>query len=223
MKNRNEVGHSSSEQENNPEQEKIKELMERSRQFVVVVGPSGSGKTMAIKYMVEKYGFVEPPFLTTRELRPGEQEMGAVCLDREDFAKKETENKIFLPAHNYGNAYGCDLDVIFSLAKEGKNIIVEAPAANLTTDVSRFLPEGTVIGILPGSKEELERQLIERGLNHEEDRNSRLQSFEAIREQILVAAKSMDIKQIVPMHGIPKETFFQIDGLMEEKGFKLKK
>ena len=84
----------------NPEQGKIIEIMKRSKQFVVLSGPSGSGKTMIIKHLVQSYGFVEPPFLTTRELRPTEKEIGGLNLSREDFLKREAGKKIFLPAHN---------------------------------------------------------------------------------------------------------------------------
>lgn len=55
--------------------EKIQEIIKRSSQFIVLCGPSGSGKTTAIKHLVDNYGFIEPPFLTTRELRQGEIEI----------------------------------------------------------------------------------------------------------------------------------------------------
>ena len=143
----------------NPEQGKIIEIMKRSKQFVVLSGPSGSGKTMIIKHLVQSYGFVEPPFLTTRELRPTEKEIGGLNLSREDFLKREAGKKIFLPAHNYGNSYGYDLDIIFNIAVQGTNIVVEAPASNLIKGVSDLLPQSTIIGILPESRLELEKQL----------------------------------------------------------------
>src|SRR3989344_1464812 len=149
------------EENESPEQQKIKEIMNRSKQFVIISGPSGSGKTMTIKHLVENYGFIEPPFLTTRELRPGEQEVGGICLDQDEFTKREAEQKIFLPAHNYGNAYGVDLDVIFNLVIADRNIVIEAPASNLMSDIAHLLPESTIIGILPANREELEAQLIQ--------------------------------------------------------------
>lgn len=210
------------ENENIPGQEKIKEIMKRSRQFVVLSGPSGSGKTMIIKYLVEKYGFVEPPFVTTRELRPGEEEVGGIRLDMGEFSQREVQNRIFLPARNYGNAYGYFLDIIFDLVNAGNNIVVEAPASNLISDVSRLLPESTVIGILPPSTEELEAQINQRGLNDDPDQQVRLQNAQVEKEQIRSASESMEIKQIIPVHGVPQETTSQIDKLMEEKGFKIK-
>lgn len=209
--------------ENAPEQERIREIAKRSRQFVVISGPSGSGKTMAIKHLVDNYGFIEPPFLTTRELRPGEKEIGGTRIDQDEFAKKEAEQKIFLPARNYGNAYGYDLDTIFQISAEGNNIVVESPAANLTAYVSEFLPESTVIGMLPVDAGELKEQLARRGLNSDEDRKIRLQNSEIEKRQIVEASKSINIFQIVPTHGIPQNTISQIDRLMRKKGFKTKK
>lgn len=208
--------------EDTPEQEKLREIAKRSKQFVVLSGPSGSGKTMIIKHLVDKYDFVEPSFVTTRELRSGEAEIGGIQLDTDEFSRQEAENKIFLPARNYGNAYGYSLDVIFELAQAGSNIVVEAPASNLTGNVHSLLPESTVIGVLPPSIEELEAQLQERGLNDDADQRVRLQGAQAIKGQIIEASESMEIKQLIPTHGIPEDTIVQVDKLMEEKGFKIK-
>ncbi len=208
--------------ENTPEQEKQAEIARRSKQFVVLSGPSGSGKTMIIKHLVEKYGFIEPSFVTTRELRSGEAEIGGVRLDGDEFSRQEAENKIFLPARNYGNAYGYSLDMIFNLATAGNNIVAEAPASNLTGDVHHLLPESTVIGVLPPSIEELKVQLRERGLNDDADQEIRLQGAQDVKDQIISASKSMEIKQIIPIYGVPQDTLTQIDKIMEEKGFKIK-
>lgn len=206
----------------NIEQEKITEIIKRSNQFVVLSGPSGSGKTMVIKHLTQNYGFVEPPFLTTRELRPNEQAIGGINLDQKDFAKKEFGKKIFLPAHNYGNSYGYDLDIIFNIAVQGNNIVVEAPASNLIQDVSGFLPQSTIIGILPESRLELEQQLKQRGLNSDHDQQIRLQNYEIEKEKIIQASALINIAKVIPTHGIPQDTLSQIDRLMNLKGFKIK-
>jgi len=208
------------EKEISPEREKIKELITRSGQFVVICGPSGSGKTMAIKHLVERYGFIEPPFLTTRELRPGEQEVGGVQVNLNDFMEKEMDEKMFLVARNYGNAYGYDLEKIFQSAVEGKNIIVETPASNLTTDIAYFLPESTIIAVLPQTTEEIEAQLNQRGLNDDRDKRIRLLNSEIEKEHIVRSSAVMNINRITPTHGIPENTLSQIDELMEKKGFK---
>lgn len=222
MKNINETGSPDSKKENSPEQEKLEEILKKSKQFVVISGPSGSGKTMAIKHLVDRYGFIEPSFLTTRELRPGEQEIGGAHVDQDEFTKREAEQKIFLPARNYGNAYGYDLDIIFNSVEEGNNIVVEAPASNLITDVARFLPESTVVGMLPLTIKEIEEQLKERGLNNPEDRRIRIANSETEKEQIIHASSLMDISQIIPTHGVPQDTLSQIDKVMDAKGFEIK-
>lgn len=206
----------------NLEQEKIIEIIKRSNQFVVISGPSGSGKTMVIKHLVKNYGFIEPPFLTTRELRPGEQEIGGANLSKDDFTKREAGKKIFLPAHNYGNAYGYDLDVIFNITVKGNNVVVEVPASTLASDISNFLPHGTVIGMLPVSNKDLKAQLIQRSLNNDQDIQIRLQNSEIEKEQIIQASVLISITQIIPTHEVPENTISQVDRLMDLKGFKIK-
>ncbi len=221
MKNINETGSPDSESENSIEQEKIKEILKRSDQFVLISGPSGSGKTMVIKHLVDSYGFIEPPFLTTRELRPGEQEIGGVHLDQEEFAKREADQRVFLPEHNYGNSYGYDLDIMFHIAMYGKNVVVETNASNLSNYVVNFLPQSTVIGILPLLAEELEARLVERGLNDYEDIKKRLANFSEEKDYIIQASKLISVNQIVPIHGDPQVTISQIDKIMDTKGFKI--
>ncbi len=197
--------------------------MRRSKQFIVVCGPSGCGKTMAIKHLVDSYGFIEPPFLTTRKLRPEEGEIGGIHVSKYEFIEKEMDKKIFLAARNYGNAYGYDLDTIFQSTIEGNNIVVEVPASDLTINVAYFLPEGTIIAMLPLTTEEIEIQLSQRGLNDNRDKKIRLLSSEIEKEHILHASKVMAIDQIIPTHGVPEDTLYQIDELMDKKEIKIKK
>ncbi len=79
--------------------------MRRSKQFIVVCGPSGCGKTMAIKHLVDSYGFIEPPFLTTRKLRPEEGEIGGIHVSKDEFIEKEMDKKILLPQNNRSYIY----------------------------------------------------------------------------------------------------------------------
>lgn len=202
-------------------QEKLEEISKRSKQFILISGPSGSGKTMVIKHLVDNYGFFEPPFLTTRELRPGELEIGGAHLDQEDFAKRETNNRIFLSAHNYGNSYGYDVDVILQIATSGKNIVVEANPSNLSNYVVNFLPQSMVIGMLPSTVEEAEERLAKRGLNDHEDIKKRLVNFDKEKDCIVRASALININQIVPVHGVPHDTLSQVDQLMAKNGFNI--
>lgn len=201
--------------------EKITEIISRSNQFIVICGPSGSGKTMIARHLVDKYGFFEPPFLTTRKLRPGEKEAGSACVSRDEFMEKHIEGKIFLSARNYGNAYGYDLDTIFENIIGGKKIVIEAPASNLIIDVSYFLPQSTIIGIVPLTAEEVENQLSQRALNNGKDQRMRLLNCEIEKEHIAYCCGSIDIVPILPTDGSPKHTLRQVDRLMDKKGFEM--
>lgn len=201
--------------------EKIKEIIFKSSQFVVICGPSGSGKTMIAKHLVDNYGFVGPPFLTTRELRPGEKEIGSIRLGLDEFMQKDVNGQIFLSARNYGNAYGYDLDTIFNKVMEKKKIVIEVPASNLITDVSYFLPQSTIIGIIPLTTEEVSNQLNQRSLNNVKDQRIRLLNCEIEKEHIAYCCGSIDITPILPTEGSPKNALCQIDRLMSKEGFKI--
>lgn len=203
--------------------EKIKEIIKKSNQFIVICGPSGSGKTMVSKHLVNNYNFIEPPFITTRELRPGEKEIGSVRIDRDEFMKKSMDGQIFLGARNYGNAYGYDLDIIFNNVMKGKKIVIEAPASHLITDVSFFLPESIIIGIIPLTTEEVESQLTQRALNNGKDQRMRLLNCEIEKEHIAYCCGLIDIAPIIPTDGSPENTLRQVDRLMDKKGFEMNK
>ena len=203
--------------------EKIKEIIKKSGQFIVMCGPSGSGKTMASEHLVDEFNFIKPPCLTTRELRRGEKEAGSVCLGRNEFIERDLAGQIFLSARNYGNAYGYDLDIIFNNVMAGKKIVVEAPASNLMTDVSYFLPESIIIGIMPLTVEEVGNQLTQRALNNGKDQRMRLLNCEIEKEHIAYCCGLIDIAPIIPTDGSPENTLLQVDRLMDKKGFKKSK
>ncbi len=199
--------------------EKIKKIMEKSEQFVVICGPSGSGKTMVAEYLISNYGFAELPFLTTRDLRPGEKEIGACQITRDEFIEQSQGGNIFLGVRSYGNAYGYNLDLIYSQTMNGQRIVVEAPASYLTTDVSYFLPKSTIIGVIPLTPNETERQLEARGLNAAVDQRLRVLNCEIEKEHIAYSCGTIDVTPILPTDGSPEHTLRQVDRLMEKRGF----
>ncbi len=193
--------------------------MDLSNQFIVICGPSGSGKSMTASYLLDTYGFVELPFLTTRELRPGEAHAGSHHLTRHSFVERSLEGTIFLGVRSYGNAYGYDLDVVYRSAIEGKRIVLEAPSSYLATDVAYFLPQAILIGIIPLSTEAVANQLFHRGLNKVPDQRLRLLNCEIEKEHIASCCALMDITIILPTEGDPEPTLRQIDRVMKKHGF----
>lgn len=201
--------------------QKIQEIIKKSNQFVVICGPSGSGKTMIAKHLVSKYHFIEPPFLTTRKLRPGEKEAGSIRVSYKRFIEKNMNGEVFFAARNYCNAYGYDLDIIFKKIKQNKKIVLESPVSNLITDISYFLPLSTIMAIIPLTTEEINQQLKQRALNSNQDQRMRLLNCEIEKEQIAYCCGSIDITLILPTNGSPENTLFQVDRLMHKKGFKI--
>ena len=97
-----------------------------------------------------------------------------------------------------------------------ENFSIESPISVLTTDVAYFLPKAVIIAILPSTTEELDYQLRHRELNEERDKRIRSLSVEIEKEHIVKASSLMEINRIIPIPGIPQNTLFQINKLMQE-------
>lgn len=194
-------------------------IRDNSKSFVVLSGPSGSGKTMVTDYLRDTYNFCVPPFVTTRTLRAGEEEIGAKSVSPEAFLRSVTKGEIFLGVRNYGNAYGYYTQDICKLLDQGAHVVIEAPASCLMTDVVVALPESTIIGIVPLKKDGLEQQLTNRGIHKAEDQRIRLLSAEIEKEHIAYCCGLIEITPVLPTDGSPEYTLRQIDRIMKQRGF----
>lgn len=144
--------------------------------LVVLSGPSGSGKDTILKLILEKMkgeAFLSVS-MTTRTIRPGEQEgIDYYYVSKEQF-QENISNNLMLEFAKYGsNYYGTPVGPVRKLLNEGKivflNIEVQGGA-----NVKRLISDAIKIFIAPPSFTELENRLRNRGTETDDEIQGRL-------------------------------------------------
>jgi guanylate kinase len=140
-------------------------------QLVIISGPSGAGKTTLLQRVFEQCALplVASVSATTRAPRKGEREgVDYYFLSREEFALRRQQGKFLESCEVFGQGdwYGTlDAEVAPSLAA-GKWVVLEIDVQG-TREVLRHYPRALTIFVQPGSVDELERRLRDRGTESE--------------------------------------------------------
>lgn len=143
----------------------------------VISGSSGVGKGTLIKEFLTKHPeFKLSVSCTTRKPREGEiHGINYFFLSPEEFQKNIDNNEFLEWAEFSGNRYGTQKAYVERKLSEGKNLILEIDTVG-ALNVKKFMPEATLIFILPPSLEELEARLRGRHTETEEAIQKRLAS-----------------------------------------------
>jgi guanylate kinase len=139
----------------------------RPGQLVIVSGPSGAGKTTLLQRVFRdcELPLVGSVSATTRKPRPGEQEgVDYHFLSLAEFARRREEGDFLesCEVFNQGDWYGTLRDEVTPSLAAGKWVVLEIDVQG-TREVLRHYPEALTIFVEPGSLEELERRLRDRG------------------------------------------------------------
>ena len=95
--------------------------------MIILIGPSASGKTSIAKELIEKHHFKKFITNTTREMRIGEvNDVDYHFISREEFLKKEKDNKLIEYTLYNGNLYGTSIEDV----SDDKVLIVDINGAN---------------------------------------------------------------------------------------------
>jgi guanylate kinase len=139
----------------------------KSGQLVIVSGPSGAGKTTLLQRVFEQSSrpLVPSVSATTRDPRPGERDgVDYYFLSREEFARRR-DNGDFLEScevYAQGDWYGTLRSQVTPSLAAGKWVVLEIDVQG-TREVLRHYPQALTIFVEPGSIDELERRLRDRG------------------------------------------------------------
>ena len=147
--------------------------------LVIVSGPSGAGKSTVLKRLL-----ADCPLplelsvsVTTRSPRPGEQHgVDYLFLTREDFVRRQ-ENGEFLEwkeVYGRGDLYGTLRENVTAGLKAGKWVVLEIDVEGAMMVLDQR-PNAITVFLHPGSTEELERRLRDRGTESEESIQRRLE------------------------------------------------
>lgn len=141
--------------------------------LIVFSGPSGVGKGTIRKHM--KFNdFKFSVSLTTRQIRPGEQDgVDYHYVTREFFEQRIDAGMMLEHAEFIGNYYGTDLEFVQKELELGHNVFLEIECQG-ALQVLKKVEDAISIFILPPSMEELENRLRTRGTEAEEILQKRL-------------------------------------------------
>ena len=148
--------------------------------MVILSSPSGAGKTTISKKIQQKYqNFKISVSHTTRKPRPNEVEgIDYFFLSNDQFKDKIKNNEFYEHAKIFGNYYGTSKKSVIDLLKNKNDVLFDIDWQG-TQQLSKHSElKLTKIFILPPSKEELKKRLIQRNQDKPEIVLERLDSYE---------------------------------------------
>lgn len=151
----------------------------REPRLIIVSGPSGAGKSTVVKRLLSDCSLPIQMSVsaTTRSPRPGEVNgVDYHFLSRDEFQRRR-EGGEFLECFEVfgrGDWYGTLRESVTSGLKAGKWILLEIDVQGAMATLQTY-PQAITIFIHPGSLEELERRLANRGSETPESLRRRLE------------------------------------------------
>lgn len=162
-----------------PSDNQEKSTTPETGRLIILSGPSGVGKTTVLKQLFAtcQLPLVESVSATTRPQRPGETEgKSYFFISNEEFQERRSKGEFleFVEVFGRGFWYGTLKQTVTSGLEAGNWILLEVDVEGCQK-VLEFYPDAITIFIHPGSREELERRLRNRGTESEEIVQRRLE------------------------------------------------
>ena len=148
--------------------------------IVILSSPSGAGKTSLVKEISSKNNYSISVSHTTRKPRSNETDSVDYFFVKQEEFKKLIYNKKFLEyAKVFNNHYGSSKDIIFKKLDKGQNVIFDIDWQGTEQIKQKKLKYKIItVFILPPSKKELFKRLLNRDLNDEKNAMERIKQFE---------------------------------------------
>ena len=149
--------------------------------MVILSSPSGAGKTTISKKIQQKHqNFKISVSHTTRKPRPNEVEgIDYYFINENDFQNKIKNNEFYEYAKIFGNYYGTSKDSVINLLNNKNDVLFDIDWQG-TQQLSKFKELNLLkIFILPPSKEELKKRLIQRNQDKPDVVEERLKAYDS--------------------------------------------
>ena len=148
--------------------------------IVILSSPSGAGKTSLVKEISSKNNYSISVSHPTRKPRSNETDSVDYFFVKQEEFKKLIYNKKFLEyAKVFNNYYGSSKDIIFKKLDKGQNVIFDIDWKGTEQIKQKKLKYKIItVFILPPSKKELFKRLLNRDLNDEKNAMERIKQFE---------------------------------------------
>ena len=148
--------------------------MERG-DVIVISAPSGSGKTTICRMLVQRVENMELSVsYTTRARKQGEVEgKDYYFIGPETFDKMLVYREFLEFATVYGNRYGTSRETVRSIVSRGWDAVLEIDAQGGRM-VKEELPDAVLVGVFPPDLLSLEKRLVGRGRDSQDEIRARL-------------------------------------------------
>ena len=147
--------------------------------IVVLSSPSGAGKTTLVKKISKEKNFSISISHTTRKPRSYEIDGSHYFFVSNDEFKKLINNEKFLEyAKVFNNYYGSSKDIVIEKLNKGENVIFDIDWQGTEQIKNKNLKYKIItVFILPPSKDELFKRLLNRDNNDKKIAKERMQQF----------------------------------------------
>ena len=148
--------------------------------IVILSSPSGAGKTSLVKEISLKNNYSISISHTTREPRANEIDgIDYFFINQEEFEKLIHKKKFLEHAKVFNNYYGSSKDVVFKKLDTGQNIIFDIDWQGTEQIKEKKLQYKIItIFILPPSRKELIKRLLNRDIDDEKNAMERMKQFD---------------------------------------------
>ena len=135
----------------------------------MVSGFSGAGKGTLMKKLMEEYdNYALSISMTTRKLRPGEEDgREYFFVTKEQFEAKIGQDGLIEYANYCGNYYGTPRAYVEQQLEAGKDVILEIEIQGALKIKEKF-PTALLLFVMPPSVQELRKRLVGRGTETQE-------------------------------------------------------
>lgn len=184
--------------------------------FVILVGPSGVGKTSVVQEVLRLHEDIKYSIsATTRKPRKGEiHGKDYYFLDIPTFKNYIKKDKLYEWALVYGDYYGTPREPVDMFLEEGYDVIFDLDIQGGIFMKSQ--KEDTVtIFLLPPSKEELKRRLLQRG----DDEHTIVKRIEEIEKEVKIAIKF----DYIIRNDVLKDTVKKVDAIIMAERHRIKR
>ena len=148
--------------------------------MVILSSPSGAGKTTISKKIQQKFqNFKISVSHTTRKPRANEVEgIDYYFINENNFKDKIKKNEFYEYAKIFGNYYGTSKESVLNLLKNKNDVLFDIDWQG-TQQLSKFKELNLLkIFILPPSKEELKKRLVQRNQDKPQVVEERLKAYD---------------------------------------------
>ena len=148
--------------------------------MVILSSPSGAGKTTISKKIQQKFqNFKISVSHTTRKPRVNEVEgIDYYFINENDFKDKIKKNEFYEYAKIFGNYYGTSKESVLNLLKNKNDVLFDIDWQG-TQQLSKFKELNLLkIFILPPSKDELKKRLVQRNQDKPHVVEERLKAYD---------------------------------------------